>query len=120
MVPNEAHNGYLEVYLNLGWVGIVLLGIVIVTGYRTVFRFLRQDPEIGRLKLVYFVVGLAYSFTEAGFRNLTPIWIAFLLAVVNIPINRNLKTGPTFLTEEPKTRQNPALAMIEPETVLPS
>src|SRR5260370_23420772 len=30
--PNEAHNGYLEVYLNLGWVMLVLLPFLISTG----------------------------------------------------------------------------------------
>ena len=29
---NQAHNGYLEVYLNLGWCGVILLAVVIVTG----------------------------------------------------------------------------------------
>src|SRR6266853_4428150 len=29
--PNEAHNGYLEVFLNLGWIGVALLAILIVT-----------------------------------------------------------------------------------------
>ena len=32
--PNEAHNGYLEIYLNLGWIGIILLAVVLVTAYR--------------------------------------------------------------------------------------
>ena len=34
--PGEAHNGYIEIYLNLGWTGLVLLAVVIATGYRTV------------------------------------------------------------------------------------
>jgi O-antigen ligase len=83
--PNEAHNGYLEVYLNLGWMGLALLAVVIVTGYRNVIRFLRRDPGIGRLRLAYFVVGVTYSFTEAGFRLLNPVWICFLMAAIAIP-----------------------------------
>jgi exopolysaccharide production protein ExoQ len=27
--PNESHNGYLEIYVNLGWVGIGVLGVLI-------------------------------------------------------------------------------------------
>jgi len=77
---NEAHNGYLEVYLNLGWVGAVLLAVVIVTGYRNVIDLLRRDSEAGRLRLAYFVVGLMYSYTEAGFRMMGLVWICFLLA----------------------------------------
>lgn len=95
--PNEAHNGYLEVYLNLGWVGVFLLGLIIIVGYRAALRCLRRDPETGPLRLSYLVVALAYSFTEAGFRNLTPIWIAFLLAIVGIsvaPAKRTPLTSP--------------------------
>ena len=33
----QAHNGYLEIYINLGWVGVILLGGLIVTGYRNAF-----------------------------------------------------------------------------------
>jgi exopolysaccharide production protein ExoQ len=81
----EAHNGYLEVYLNLGWVGVTLLAILIVTGYRNVIATLRRDPEGGRIKLAFFVVGLIYNFTEAGFRMMAPVWIAFLVATIVVP-----------------------------------
>src|SRR6266581_6656352 len=49
--PNQAHNGYLEVYLNLGWTGVVLLGLLIAWGYRNVVGAFRRDPEAGRLRL---------------------------------------------------------------------
>lgn len=83
--PNEAHNGYIEVYLNLGWIGVFLLAVLIVTGYRNVALALRCDPDAGRLRLAYFVVGLVYNFTEAGFRMLDPVWITFLLAIIAVP-----------------------------------
>jgi len=85
---NEAHNGYLEVFLNLGWIGLILLGGVIVTGYRNVAVTLRRDQDAGSLKLAYYVVCLVYSLTEAGFRMLTPIWIGFLLSAVAVPERR--------------------------------
>jgi len=83
--PNEAHNGYLEVFLNLGWTGVALLTVVIITGYRHAIGILRQQPEAGRLMLAYFVVGVIYSLTEAGFRLLNPVWICFLLAAIAVP-----------------------------------
>jgi exopolysaccharide production protein ExoQ len=83
--PNEAHNGYLEVYLNLGWTGVALLAWVIVNGYRNALGMLRRDPEPGRLALAYFVVGVCYSFTEAGFRMLNPVWVTFMLATIAVP-----------------------------------
>jgi O-antigen ligase len=82
---NEAHNGYLEVYLNLGWVGVVLLAAVILTGYRNVIGLLCWDSEAGTLLFAYFVVELTYSYTEAGFRMMNTVWIFFLLAAIAVP-----------------------------------
>jgi exopolysaccharide production protein ExoQ len=83
--PNESHNGYLENYLNLGWTGLLLLGIVFASGYRNILNMLRQEREVGMVCLAYFVAGLAYNFTEAGFRTMNLIWIVFLLAVATVP-----------------------------------
>jgi exopolysaccharide production protein ExoQ len=80
--PNEAHNGYIEIFLNLGWIGIVLMAVIIVTSYRKVVRAVRRDSDLGTLSLAYFVVGIIYNFTEAGFRMLDPVWITFLLAII--------------------------------------
>jgi len=82
----EAHNGYLEIYLNLGWVGITLLALLIMAGYRNVIAMFGRDPQAGRIRLAFFVVAVVYSFTEAGFKTLTPVWICFLLAVMAVPI----------------------------------
>lgn len=81
----EAHNGYLEVYLNLGWIGVLLLGVLIVTGYRHALAAFRYDPHTGRVRLAFFTAGVVYSLTEAGFRMMSPIWIAFLLATTYVP-----------------------------------
>ncbi len=83
--PNEAHNGYIEVYLNLGWIGLALLAVLVVTGYRNVLLVLRRDLDVGKLMLAYFVVGVVYNFTEAGFRMLNLVWITFLLAIMAVP-----------------------------------
>ena len=81
----EAHNGYLEVYANLGWVGVALLISLILTGYRNVMNIFRLDQQMGAIKLAFFVTGVIYSLTEAGFRMLSPVWIVFVFAIVAIP-----------------------------------
>jgi len=82
---NQAHNGYLEVFLDLGWVGLALLGLVMVRAFRNVVRALCRDPESGSLKLAFFVVALLYNLTEHAFRELHPVWIVFLLAITVVP-----------------------------------
>ena len=79
---NEAHNGYIEVYLNLGLVGLSLIVWILLAGYRNAVAAFRRNPEIGGLMLAYSTTAAFYSITEAGFRMLTPSWIFLLLAIV--------------------------------------
>jgi O-antigen ligase len=77
---NQAHNGYLEVYLNVGFVGLFFLALVIVNGYKQTVSLLRADPMMGSLRLGYIVVGLVYNCTEAAIKMRAPVWLFFLLA----------------------------------------
>ncbi len=100
---NEAHNGYLEAFLNLGWIGVVLLTMLIVTGYRNILAALRREPDIAALRLAFFTAVVVYSFTEAGFRTNCPVWIAFLLAIVAVPKARPSKGTRTLDTSNSAT-----------------
>jgi O-antigen ligase len=80
--PNEAHDGYIEVYLNLGCVGVGLIALILMSGYWHAVAAFRRDPGLGGLMLAYVAAAAIYSVTEAGFRLLDPIWIFLLLAVV--------------------------------------
>jgi|SRR5208283_2997423 len=91
---NEAHNGYLEIYLNLGWIGVSLVALILISGYRRAVKAFRSDPEFGGLMLAYIVTATFYSLTEAGFRFLAPMWIFLLLAVVGASgVNAGLFRG---------------------------
>jgi exopolysaccharide production protein ExoQ len=79
---NEAHNGYIEVYLELGWVGVVLIAWILLDGYRRSVKAFRREPGLGGLLIAYILCAMIYSITEAGFRMMNPIWIFFLLAVI--------------------------------------
>ena len=84
--PIQAHNGYIEIFLNLGWAGIFLLAVVIAAGYRTVIASLRRNRPTASLMLAYFVAGLVYNCTEAAiFRILAPASIFLLLAITSSP-----------------------------------
>jgi len=85
IVINQAHNGYLQVYLDLGWVGVLLISLVILWGFRNVVRSLRRDPEASKLKLALLVIAAIYNLTEHAFRDLHPMWTMFLLAIVVVP-----------------------------------
>jgi exopolysaccharide production protein ExoQ len=79
---NEAHNGYIEIYLNLGWIGLCVIALVLISGYRRAGKAIQRDPLLGGLLLAFIVVSAIYSITEAGFRMLDPIWFFFIFAVI--------------------------------------
>jgi exopolysaccharide production protein ExoQ len=78
---NEAHNGYIEVYIQLGWVGVSIMAFILIDGYRRSVATFRRNPVWGGLLIAYVVSAMVYSLTEAGFRMLDPIWIFLLLAI---------------------------------------
>jgi len=79
---NEAHNGWVEVYLNLGWTGLCFIALLVATGYKRIIFHIRQDPEKGCLFLGFLVCALFYSFSEAGFRFGTVSWFFLLLVII--------------------------------------
>jgi exopolysaccharide production protein ExoQ len=102
--PQEAHNGYLEIYINLGWIGLGFLGFLLATGYRNVVAAFRRDPAAGAFRIAFFVVALTYNITEASFRMNDPIWIFLLLTIAAIPPVR--------------PRKNPVkVEMVDPEAL---
>jgi exopolysaccharide production protein ExoQ len=111
--PNQAHNGYLEVFLNLGWIGVALLVLVLAKGYRTVFSAWRGNIPMGSLWLAYFFVGLVFNCTEAAFFRLqAPAWIFFLLAIASAPALSYSKIRPAKQDPELLSRveERPAFA----------
>ena len=107
--PNQSHNGYIETFANLGWLGVILLAIVIVAGYRRVMSAYELASPIGPLVLAYFAVGVIYNFTEAAFfRMMAPAWIFFLLAItcnLNLKSPRTLSSTKKFLKRSHGTVQ---------------
>jgi exopolysaccharide production protein ExoQ len=89
--PNQAHNGYIEIYLNLGWIGVGLLVVAILAGYRNIMAAARKRYGTSLLRLGYFVAAIAYNFTESAFKMTHPVWITFLLVTISVPEFRPLR-----------------------------
>lgn len=83
-VLNEAHNGYLEVYLNLGIIGLLLICAFVIASYRNISRQFATDSDLASLNLALWVIMLFYNITEAGFRS-GLIWLVFLVGAIAVP-----------------------------------
>jgi exopolysaccharide production protein ExoQ len=83
--PTQAHNGFLEVYLNLGLVGLTLLGIFFVASYLRIWRIWRMTSiDFVSLSLAMWIVMLLYNVTEAAFKG-NVLWSMFLLGSIVVP-----------------------------------
>lgn len=85
MELNQAHNGYLETYLNLGWIGVALLALILITAYRRVVKRVRWMSPVASLGLAYIMVAILENFTEASFGMAGPVWIGFLMTTMAMP-----------------------------------
>jgi exopolysaccharide production protein ExoQ len=79
---NEAHNGYLEVYVNLGWAGVCFIVALILAAYRRVILRWRQNPRTASLILGFLLCTLFNAYTENAFRIMNPAWVIFLLVTI--------------------------------------
>jgi O-antigen ligase len=88
---NEAHNGYIEIYLDLGWIGLTVLAVLLATGYRNLTHEYPYHSDYGGLRLAYFLAVVVQSLTEAGFRMMTSGW--FFLLLVTAVSGESLTNG---------------------------
>jgi hypothetical protein len=78
----QAHNGYLETYLNGGWLGIGLLVALLAASYRRIRISLRQGQPEAPMRFVIFVVAVIYNYSEASFFKVGPLWLVTILAMM--------------------------------------
>lgn len=83
--PIQAHNGYIETYVNLGAVGLALLFAVALSVFKKAQRMMWWDFEYGRLRLCFWAVLLLYNFTEAAFKGVSLVWLVWHIIALEYP-----------------------------------
>jgi exopolysaccharide production protein ExoQ len=80
----EAHNGYLQIYLDLGLIGLFLLCMFLIATYRKICKRLKPLTPLGSLGLGLWTVLLFYNVSEAAF-GAGLLFINFLMAGLTVP-----------------------------------
>jgi exopolysaccharide production protein ExoQ len=80
---NEAHNGYLQVYLNLGLIGVLLLVGFLIASYRNICKTLNSSSSLASLALATWAVLVFYNMTEAAFMG-GLLWLMVLMSTVSL------------------------------------
>jgi exopolysaccharide production protein ExoQ len=105
---NEAHNGYLDVYLNLGLIGLFIVVAFLIASYVTICRRLKRFPSLGSFGAATWIILLFASTTEAVLKNGLP-WTVFLLGALVVqraPILRGAsRPGSSFEASPSRLRE---------------
>lgn len=82
-IDSQAHNGYLQMYLDLGYIGLFFLIGWILAGLIKVARHLTVDYPAAIFRLCFIVVIAVYNYTEATFLGGTNLLLLFLFAAID-------------------------------------
>jgi exopolysaccharide production protein ExoQ len=87
----QAHNGYLEIYLNLGIIGLAILIGAILSGLFKIRKDLVNDYRNAMLIFCLIIVVAIYNWTEATFYGVSNMWLLLLLSIVKTPSGAYVK-----------------------------
>jgi exopolysaccharide production protein ExoQ len=92
--PMSGHNGYLDVFLEMGIIGLVIMVLVILNTFIRISRHLSMDFDYAQLRLVLFLSILLHNVTETSLCQLTdPLWVWFLFSAASLPAFYKLPTS---------------------------
>ncbi len=79
---SQGHNGYLDVYLELGIVGIVLLSAFLLSFCGRVRRELDHVFDWGVFGICFLLMVMLYNYTESAFLSTGYLWTTMVLLTV--------------------------------------
>lgn len=75
----EAHNGYLDVILDIGFVGVLLVSMFLLSSCWKAQKEMSSDFDWASLRICYLLMAAVHNITETSFNSLTSHLFALLL-----------------------------------------
>ncbi len=105
--PLQAHNGYIDIFIDVGVVGLLLVAFQVFWGLRSSYREIKAGGDLGKLRLMLILMIVVYNISESSFIKPTSLlWFAFLVMSIHDPEGRErVEELPKFYGEgqEPVT-----------------
>jgi O-antigen ligase len=95
----QAHNGYLETYLNGGLLALSLLLLVIFSAVRKVNAQLAAADPIAPIRLAFLGVLVLYNVSEAAFNTPGVFWFASLLMLMSSGLAESVSDQTSDLSD---------------------
>jgi exopolysaccharide production protein ExoQ len=116
LIPN-AHDGYLDVYLDGGMIGLALLYLVLFTSGTRIARYLargKDSDHFQRMRFAILIIVIIYNLSETAFARISAIWFTSLLMIVDfrafraaIPLRRTASKASVSRRYEGKSLVHP-------------
>jgi O-antigen ligase len=90
---HQAHNGYLETYLNGGWIGVGLLGCVLIAAYRRIRKGLSMGRAESTMSFVVLIIAVVHNYSEASFNKTVLLWFVTLVAIMQYTGPRSVRVA---------------------------
>jgi O-antigen ligase len=97
---HSAHNGYLDIYLNLGIIGFVFFTAVILATYRDINAYLEEKFDFSVFRLTILVTILLYSCTEAYLSGLNLLYFLFFLVSIKCPTTYDMELSEAVVQRD--------------------
>lgn len=81
----STHNGYLEVFVDGGGIGVLLLATLLISQFRQIIRALVSGTALGIARLMFIVPILIYNWSESAYFRLGAVWFTAVLVLINLP-----------------------------------
>jgi exopolysaccharide production protein ExoQ len=85
LIPN-AHDGYLDIYLDGGIIGLALLYLVLFGSGTRIARYLasgKDSDHFQRMRFAILIIVIIYNLSETAFARISAIWFTSLLMIVD-------------------------------------
>jgi len=130
VIPN-AHDGYIDLYLDGGILGLILLFMLLFSSGNRMIGLLSRDRDLNhytRMRFAVLIVLIVYNISETTFFRVGPLWMTSLLMFVQYPaplrapvvekgkgerFRRGAFTGTARSVPQPRSARTPQTSWIQ-------
>jgi exopolysaccharide production protein ExoQ len=110
---SEAHSGYLDIILDLGFIGLLIIAIFLLSSCRKAQRAMTKDFDYGALWICYLIMTVLHNITESSLNSFDNHLMAVLIFLaVSVPSSSNsasehgIREWKILYEKEDATRSN--------------
>jgi exopolysaccharide production protein ExoQ len=85
VIPN-AHNGYVDMYLDGGFIGLAILYLMLIACGNRVTRYIRATRTLDRyqrIRFAFIIATIIYNLSESSFARIGPLWFTTLMMILD-------------------------------------